>query len=71
VKLNQVEMSSENKEMEVVSTEDLEVEIDELKVAFELLEEKTSDSPKDYQDLLLNPRMDDAAVKIKEQCIYK
>lgn len=64
-------MSSENKEMEVVSTEDLEVEIDDLKVAFELLEEKTSDSPKDYQDLLLNPRMDDAAVKIKEQCIYK
>lgn len=71
MKLNQIEMSSENKEMEVVSTEDLEVEIDELKVAFELLEEKTSDSPKDYQDLLLNPRMDDAAVKIKEQCIYK
>jgi hypothetical protein len=64
-------MSSENKEMDVVSTEDLEVEIDELKVSFELLEEKTSDSPKDYQDLLLNPRMDDAAVKIKEQCIYK
>lgn len=71
MKLNQIEMSSENKEMEVVSTEDLEVEIDELKVAFELLEEKTSDSSKDYQDLLLNPRMDDAAVKIKEQCIYK
>jgi hypothetical protein len=71
VKLNQIKMSSENKEMDVVSTEDLEVEIDELKVAFELLEEKTSDSPKDYQDLLLNPRMDDAAVKIKEQCIYK
>jgi hypothetical protein len=64
-------MSSENKEMDVVSTEDLEVEIDELKVAFEQLEEKTSDSPKDYQDLLLNPRMDDAAIKIKEQCIYK
>ena len=68
-------MSSENKEdaaaMEVVVAEEPEVEIDELKVAFELLEEKTSDSPADYQELLLNPRMDDAAVKIKVQCIYK
>ena len=68
-------MSSENKEetaMEVVvAVEEQEAEIDELRVAFELLEEKTSDSPADYQGLLLNPRMDDAAVKIKEQCIYK
>lgn len=66
-------MSSENKEaeMEVVVPEETEIEIDELRSAFELLEEKISDSPKDYQDLLLNPRMDDIAVKIKEQCIYK
>lgn len=67
-------MSSENKEdaaMEVVVSDEPEVEIDELKVALELLEEKISDSPADYQQLLLNPRMDDAAVKIKEQCIYK
>lgn len=65
-------MSTENKEseMEVVVAEEVEV-IDELKATFELLEEKISDSPKDYQDLLLNPRMDDVAVKIKEQCIYK
>lgn len=66
-------MSSENKEadMEVVAPEEAEIEIDELRSAFELLEEKISHTPKDYQDLLLNPRMDDAAVKIKEQCIYK
>ena len=66
-------MSSENKEadMEVVASEEPEIEIDELSSAFELLEEKVSQTPKDYQDLLLNPRMDDAAVKIKEQCIYK
>ena len=57
--------------MEVVVSDEPEVEIDELKVALELLEEKISDSPADYQQLLLNPRMDDAAVKIKEQCIYK
>ena len=66
-------MTSENKEadMEVVASEEPEIEIDELSSAFELLEEKVSQTPKDYQDLLLNPRMDDAAVKIKEQCIYK
>ena len=66
-------MSSENKEadMEVVASEEPEIEIDELSSAFDLLEEKVSQTPKDYQDLLLNPRMDDAAVKIKEQCIYK
>lgn len=66
-------MSTENKdnEMEVVPSEEPEVEIDEFKVSYELLEEKMSDNPKDYQEMLLNPRMDDAAVKIKEQCIYK
>ena len=57
--------------MEVVVPDEPEAEIDELKIAFELLEEKISHSPSDYQELLLNPRMDDAAVKIKEQCIYK
>ena len=56
--------------MEVVS-EEAEVQIDELRSAFELLEEKISDVPSDYQELLLSPRMDDVAVKIKEQCIYK
>ena len=66
-------MSSEHKEleMEVIVSEDAEIDIDELRSAFDLLEENISDSPKDYQELLLNPRMDDVAVKIKEQCIYK
>ena len=68
-----IEMSTENKdsEMEVVPSEEPEVEIDVFKVSYELLEEKMSNIPKDYQEMLLNPRMDDAAVKIKEQCIYK
>ena len=66
-------MSTEIKdsEMEVVPSEEPEVEIDEFKVSYELLEEKMLDNPNDYQQMLLNPRMDDAAVKIKELCIYK
>jgi hypothetical protein len=63
---------SEESAMEVV-VEEVAVaeEVDEFKAAFDLLEENISDSPKDFQDMLLNPRMDEAAVKIKEQCIYK
>ena len=67
-------MASEKTDMDIVTgTGDVVVEEqpDELKIAFDTLEENNSSDPNDYKILLLNERMDDAAVKIKEQCIYK
>lgn len=63
--------SKENTEMEIVVAEENENEIDEYKTAFELLEENVSDNANDFKLMLLNARMDEVAVKIKEQCIYK
>jgi len=59
--------------MEVVETSVEEIEVDEYKTSFEALESSTDLETKitDYQALLLNPRIDDKAVKIKEQCIYR
>ncbi|KAJ1407747.1 hypothetical protein B484DRAFT_337157 [Ochromonadaceae sp. CCMP2298] len=54
--------------------EEVEVEeVDEYLVSFEELEGSQDLESKiaDYQALLSNPRYDDAAVKIKEQCIYR
>ena len=67
-------MATESKEsgaMEVVGGEDVVIEIDEYKEAYDLLEENSSVNATDYQVLLDNPRMDDTAVKIKEKCLYK
>jgi hypothetical protein len=64
-------MASEKTDMDIVTGDVVEEQPDELKIAFDTLEEKNSNDPNDYKILLLNERMDDAAVKIKEQCIYK
>ena len=47
--------------------------LDEYKIAFDELASKplSSQTIQSYQDLLLNTRLDDAAIKIKEECIYK
>eukprot|EP01038_Epipyxis_sp_PR26KG_P005073 gene5073-7079_t len=79
-------MSTEfkNGEMEIVSEGQLE-EVDDYKASFELFEspvdgenDKVSDKERkvkgtieDYQTLLKNPRTDESAIKIKEQCIYR
>ena len=46
---------------------------DEYNTSFEALETSPDLESKiaDYQTLLLNPRFDEKAVKIKEQCIYR
>lgn len=47
-------------------------EEDEYLTSFEAIETSTDESKiSDYQTLLLNPRYDEKAVKIKEQCIYR
>jgi hypothetical protein len=56
--------------MEVVPGEE-PVEVDELKEAFDSLEESIAPDAKGYDKILASPRMDDVAIKIKEQCIYK
>jgi hypothetical protein len=58
-------------EMEVTGEAVVEEVIDDLKVSFEDLEDSESNDANYYKLLLLNPRLDDAAVKIKEQSIYK
>ena len=62
----------ENNLMEpsVVIDDSSEIE-DEYNTAYELLEESNSNSISDYQALLSNSRIDDKAIKIKEQCIYR
>eukprot|EP01036_Dinobryon_divergens_P023174 gene23174-31494_t len=48
-------------------------EIDELSASFALIEASLQDQSKidDYRTILSNPREDDTAFKIKEQCIYR
>lgn len=61
-------------EAEAMNIVDEEQE-DELQLQFNALDEKTSssihDKINDFLLLMANPRTDDAAVKIKEQCIYR
>jgi hypothetical protein len=68
-------MSLEEKEnqMDIVVEEEAVEEVDDFKLAFENLEISESLESKifDYQELLKNPRIDESAVKIKEQCIYR
>jgi hypothetical protein len=64
-------MTSSNEGTMDISPSDEVVEVDELKEAFDLLEENTQPNAKEYEAILASPRMDDVAVKIKEQCIYK
>jgi len=47
--------------------------LDEYKIAFDELSSKplSSHTIESYQELLLNTRLDDVAIKIKEECIYK
>lgn len=65
-------MASESKSnaegMEIV---DEEAVLDEYVIAFEELEESPSATAGAYQIFLQNPRIDETALKIKEQCIYK
>jgi hypothetical protein len=46
-------------------------EIDEYQLEFDKLNESTDDMTEKYQMLLLNSRVDDIAIKVKENCIYK
>jgi 26S proteasome regulatory subunit N6 len=46
------------------------VPLDELVLAFEALDESTSDLTS-YASIMSNERTDDAAIKIKERCIYR
>ena len=69
--ISALKMSSESKEEVDVLVEGAEEE-DEYLTSFEAVETSTDESKiADYQTLLLNPRYDDKAVKIKEQCIYR
>jgi 26S proteasome regulatory subunit N6 len=67
-------MASEEKTPEAgamdVEVEDIEA-LDEYEMAFEELENAATKSDAEYQKLLANERVDDVAVKIKEQCIYR
>ena len=58
-----------------VPMDEEEIEEDPLKVAFEAIELDTSSAPgskvTEYLKLLQNERVDDIAVKVKEQSIYK
>ena len=59
-----------------VEQEEQEEEVDEYLNAYEALERDAAtielgDRIKDYHLLLLNPRYDDQAIKIKEQSIYR
>mmetsp|Transcript_17513 Transcript_17513/g.29535 ORF Transcript_17513/g.29535 Transcript_17513/m.29535 type:complete len:512 (-) Transcript_17513:111-1646(-) len=74
-------MSSKAKSMEVVAENEVptqqeqEEEEDEYLTSFEALDslspEELTSKISDFQTLLQNPRYDEKAVKIKEQCIYK
>eukprot|EP01032_Pedospumella_encystans_P023025 gene23025-26079_t len=66
-------MSSESKDDDVVEVAiEAGEEEDEYLTNFEAVEGSTDESKiADYQTLLLNPRYDEKAVKIKEQCIYR
>jgi hypothetical protein len=59
-------------EVESVLVEEGE-EVDEYQLKFEDLEEMELNTAKipQYIELLSSPRVDDKAVKIKEQCIYR
>lgn len=54
-------------------SQDMELEVDQYHASFEQLENEigSADRIEDYRALLLNERVDDAAIKIKEQCIYR
>jgi hypothetical protein len=47
-----------------------DIEQDELQLEYDQLEENLSNLQK-FCLLLKNPRLDDAAIKIKEQCIFR
>ncbi len=54
--------------------EEVLIEVDELTEAFDSLEESINDTGSKvlgYQQLLLNERADEKALKIKEQCIFR
>ena len=60
--------------MEMVGEEEEEEEIDELQERFEGLEASTvpvTTQVEGYEALIANARVDDKALKIKEQCIYR
>ena len=58
-------------ESEMVLDEATEEEHDEMQVAFDDLDKETTGLESTLMALLQNPRADEVAVKIKEQCIYK
>lgn len=65
-----------NKDPRMMEMEEVEVEEeDELVTTFDSLEALTPELKStimaDYQSILMNPRADEQAVKIKEQCIYR
>lgn len=66
-------MSTEAKDDSDMVVELTEEPEDEYINSFEALEASSDLESKigDYQTLLLNPRYDDKAVKVKEQCIYR
>jgi len=65
-------VSNNNSIMELEEGVDAIV-LDEYKIAFDSLSSQSLSSQvvQSYQELLLNPRLDDVAIKIKEECIYK
>jgi hypothetical protein len=66
-------MSEMEVENVVIEDDDEVVDIDEYQLKFESLEEQELNTSRisEFIDLLANPRVDDKAVKIKEQCIYR
>lgn len=66
-------MSTEAKEDTDMTVEVPDDPEDEYMNSFDALEASSDLESKigDYQTLLQNPRYDDKAVKVKEQCIYR
>lgn len=70
-------MSVEMKESSMEVDEPVvEAILDEFQIAYDEIEEKESELPRDsiinkYLELLKNDRLDESAVKIKENILYK
>lgn len=66
-------MSTESKDQVEMAIDDVVDGEDEYISSFDALEASPELASKiaDYQTLLQNPRYDEKAIKVKEQCIYR
>lgn len=55
------------KEPVAVANDELREQFERLEVSPKTIQQKLSD----FEALLQNPRVDDEAIKVKEQCIYR